>query len=159
LVSAAGRLLLSWSGVVQSPAQSLVPLTVPTNLQSAACFDLAWTEGFLLAVGADCAKAEPTNANMRSIVEIVLFIAVTSTRCVVISSLTRPNQSIPLAAQLRQRSAAVTREIIRQCCSRACSQEVGLLPWLTTGGSAHWLGTPSAGACAEPPIRCRSLTQ
>jgi len=61
-------------------------------------------------------------------------------------------ESIPLAAQLSQRSAAVTREIIRQCCSRACSQEVGLLPWLSMGGSAHWLGTPSAGACAEPPI-------
>jgi hypothetical protein len=80
LLSAAGRLLLSWSGAVQSPAQSLVPLTVPTNLQSAACFDLAWTEGFLLAVGADCAKPEPINTNIRTIVKIVLFIAVTLTR-------------------------------------------------------------------------------
>jgi len=47
-------------------------------------------------------------------------------------------ESIPLAAQLSQRLAAVTREIIRQCCSRACSQEAASLPWLTTGGSAHW---------------------
>src|SRR5205085_11596721 len=48
----AGTLLLSWSGAAQSPAQSLVPLTVPMKVHPAASFDFTRTRGLPPMVGA-----------------------------------------------------------------------------------------------------------
>jgi hypothetical protein len=58
-----GMLLLSWSGVTQSPAQSFVPLTLPTSLQSVVTLGLTWSSGLLPTAegveGGVCARAPP----------------------------------------------------------------------------------------------------
>jgi hypothetical protein len=63
------------SAATQSPAQSLVPLTVPTNLHPADCLTFARAEVFF-PVGAFCARLGPINASRRDIARTNLCICV-----------------------------------------------------------------------------------
>ena len=49
--SAAGVVPLSSDGAAQSPAQILVPFTVPTNLQPIGACGLTWAAGLLATLG------------------------------------------------------------------------------------------------------------
>ena len=51
VVSAGAAAPLSCVASVQSPAQSLVPLTVPTSLQPIGACGLTWADAFLPALG------------------------------------------------------------------------------------------------------------
>ena len=61
-VSIAGIVPLS-SDPVQSPAHSLVPLTVPTSLQLIGSFGFTWASVLLPTLGAFCAYAFAENAD------------------------------------------------------------------------------------------------
>ena len=67
LTSAAGAGPLSAAASVQSPAQSLVPLTVPTNLQAMGAWAFASPVGFVAALGeAPWAKTVVENKSAKS---------------------------------------------------------------------------------------------